>query len=152
MVTGKRIRGAIYLHKSALQILSAADRTRIESADRMTGFSWNVVRVARSEISLLDYANFDDDPFPSLRFSTLVREEGGHVVTRDYSARSNPPILHRKELLVSDDYPGRSDWVRATLRLVEAGAFADHHRIGTRDAWRRRLEELAIDERGEARQ
>jgi len=151
VATGKRIRGAIYLHRSALLVLSAADRARIESADRMTGSRWNVVRVARGELSLLDYADFDDDPFPSLRFSTLVREDGGHVVTRDYSARSNPPILHRKELLVSDDYPRRSDWVQATLRLMEAGAFADHHRIGTRAAWRRRLEELAIDERGEAR-
>lgn len=149
-MTGKRIRGATYLHRSALQALSAADRTRIEAADRMTGCSWNVVRVARGEISLLDYADFDDDPFPALRASTLVREANGQIVTRDYTARSNPPILHRKELLVGDDYPRRSDWVRATLRLVEAGAFADPHRIGTRDAWRRRLEELAIDERGEA--
>ncbi|WP_213981049.1 hypothetical protein [Sphingomonas sp. dw_22] len=150
-MAGKRIRGATYLHRSALQDLPATEQARVEAAASATGATWNVVRVAREEISLLDYADFDEDPFPSLHASALVRDDG-HVVARDYSARSNPPILHRKELLVGEDHPLRADWAETTVRLVKAGAFSDPHRIGTRDAWRRRLEELSIDEFGRVRQ
>lgn len=149
MARGKRVRGATYLHRSALSDLSRADRERIDAAALSTGVAWNVVRLSRDEVSLLDYVDFDDDPFPALRASTLVRNDGD-VVTRDYSARQNPPILHRKELLIGDDDPRCSKWTEATNRLVEAGAFADPHRIGTRNAWRRRLDELSIDELGMA--
>lgn len=148
MAVGKRIRGATYLHRSALWTLASGEQSRIEAATVLTGAEWNVVRVASGEISLLDYLNFDEDPFPSLRSSTLVRDNG-YIFRRDYSVRSNPPILHRKELLVGDDHPYRADWVTVTARLAEAGAFNNAHRIGTRDAWRRRLKELAIDELGE---
>lgn len=150
MPTGKRVRGATYLHRSALSALPDADRKRVDAAALSTGVAWNVVRVSRDDISLLDYADFDDDPFPALRASALVRP-GRNAVTRDYSARRNPPVLHRKELLVGDDHPLRSTWSAVTDRLVAAGAFADSHRIGTREAWRRRLEELSMDELGTAR-
>ncbi len=149
MTAGKRIRGATYLHRSALGTLTAPDQARVEMAARATGAVWNVVRVARSGVSLLYYADFDEDPFPALRASTLVHDDG-RIVSRDYAQRSNPPILHRKELLVSADHPHRSAWTSATTKLVRAGAFADSHRIGTREAWRQRLKELAIDEAGEA--
>lgn len=148
MTPGKRIRGATYLHRSALETLDAADQARVGSATGTTGAAWNVVRVARGEVSLLHYGDFEQDPFPALRASTIVHGDG-RVVTRDYSQRSNPPILHRKELLVHDDHPLRSAWSSATARLVQAGAFIDPHRIGTREAWRRRLRELAINEAGE---
>ncbi len=148
MVAGKRVRGAIYLHHSALGSLNAADQTRIGLAARTTGATWNVVRIARGEVSLLHYGDFEQDPFPTLRASTTVHVDG-RVVNRDYSKRPNPPILHRKELLVLDDHPRRSAWISATAKLVKAGAFVDPHRIGTREAWRRRLKELAIDESGE---
>ncbi len=148
MALGKRIRGATYLHYSALGSLDAADQKRIGLAIRTTGATWNVVRIAQGEVSLLNYGDFEQDPFPTLRASTTVHDDG-RVVTRDYSQRSNPPILHRKELLVRDDHPDRSAWITATAKLVQAGAFVDPHRIGTREAWRRRLRELAIDETGE---
>ena len=149
MTAGKRIRGATYLHQLALGTLTTADQTRVEMAESVTGAVWNVVRVARGEVSLLYYTDFDEDPFPALRASTLVYDDG-RVVRRDYAQRSNPPILHRKELLVSADHPHRSTWTIATVKLMQAGAFAAPHRIGTRDAWRQRLKELAIDEAGEA--
>jgi len=145
---GKRIRGATYLHRSALGTLDDANQARVRLATRTTGAAWNVVRVARGEVSLLHYGDFEVDPFPALRASTIVHDDG-RVVNRDYSQRFNPPILHRKELLVRDDHPHRSAWSSATARLVQAGAFVDPHRIGTREAWRRRLRELAIDETGE---
>lgn len=148
MTPGKRIRGSTYLHRSALESLDARDQARVVSATRTTSAAWNVVRVAQGEVSLLHYGDFEQDPFPALRASTIVHDDG-RIVTRDYSQRANPPILHRKELLVHDDHPHRSAWSSATARLVQAGAFVDPHRIGTREAWRRRLRELAIDEAGE---
>lgn len=148
MPAGKRIRGETYLHRTALPALSVPDRARVMSAAGSVNAKWNVVRVGRDDVSLLDYADFDEMPFPTLQASTLVRDDG-HIVARDYSARPNPPILHRKELLVGDGHPRRAEWALLTSRLLEAGAFADPHRIGTREGWRRRLAELGIDEFGE---
>lgn len=148
MAAGKRVRGATYLHRSALDVMPAADQARVEMAARATCAVWNVVRVARREVSLLHYANFEEEPFPALVSSTLFHDDG-RTVSRDYAKRTNPPILHRKELLVGDEHAQRSTWAKVTTKLEEAGAFADAHRIGTREAWRQRLIELAIDETGE---
>lgn len=147
MAVGKRIRGGIYLHRSALDVLPVADRKRVETAARATGALWNVVRVAPREVSLLQYGDFEEEPFPVLLSSTLV-QDCGRTVCRDYAQRINPPILHRKEMLVGEEYPQRSSWASVTTMLEEAGAFADPHRIGTREAWRQRLIGLAIDETG----
>ncbi len=34
----------------------------------------------------------------------------------DYTERANPPILHRKESFVAEDYPGREKFARLTRR------------------------------------
>lgn len=150
MGAGKHVRGSIYLHRSAVAELAVCDRSRIEQAASRAAMEWNVVRVGPEEISLLEYGDFEIDPFPSLRRSALVREEGP-VVVRDYTKSANPPILHRKELLVREDHPLRETWAAKTSALVEAGAFKDSHKVGTRDAWHRRLHDLDRDPSGALR-
>lgn len=144
MRTGKRVRGSLYLHRAALACLSPDDQSRIAAASQDCPFEWNVVRVARGELALLRYADFDGEPFPSLEASFSTRDGAETAVTRDYSARANPPVLHRKELLVSPDHPRRAEWEALTQHLLARGAFEDAHRIGTKTAWAARLASLGL--------
>jgi hypothetical protein len=51
--------------------------------------------------------DFENDPFPTLNGSWTVDPQNGAVSFRSYSSSLNPPILHRKELLVTADHPDR---------------------------------------------
>jgi hypothetical protein len=59
---------------------------------------------------------------------------------------ANPPVLHRKELLVEPDHPKVRQWASLTRHLLEAGAFGDLSRIGRKNAWRARLLEMGMKE------
>lgn len=149
MAVGKRVRGALYLHRSAIALLQSADAARAKALTEAVEFEWNVIRVSADGIALLLYANFDEDPFPVLAASLSKRDDGTGEVRRDYSLRSNPPVLHRKELLVQSTHPRWPEWSATTERLVLMGAFADAHRIGTRNAWAARLASLRITPTGQ---
>jgi hypothetical protein len=53
---------------------------------------------------------------------------------RNYSQSENPPILHRKELFVPVDYPGREMFARLT-EAEEAEGLLGGRRIGFRKQW-----------------
>lgn len=107
------------------------------------GFAWNVVRLGRSDVTLLDYASFDDDPFPALRASLKVDLRSGRRAARTFG-EANAPILHRKELLLPPGDARTQLWSGLTRALLDAGAFADNHRIGRRKPWQSRLDSLGL--------
>lgn len=99
--------------------------------------SANVVRFdADGRTALLVYERFDDEPFPPLAEAWLV-EPGGSVTRRRFG--DNPPILHRKELLLAADDPRRARSARLTAELEALGLFRDAGRIGRRRPWEERL-------------
>jgi DNA phosphorothioation-associated putative methyltransferase len=63
---------------------------------------------------------------------------------RDFSSSENPPILHRKELLLPRDDRRRPKFAALSDALDGLGMFVDNHKIGFRKAWQRRLEEAGI--------
>ena len=56
----------------------------------------------------------------------------------DFVDSQNPPILHRKETFVPDDYPGRDKFARLTAQEERAGLLDEARDIGTRQAWQAR--------------
>jgi hypothetical protein len=82
------------------------DKTsRVGEAEHVAGtLEWNVVKVEKSSVSLLLYESFDVD-FPALLVSVKVDLGTGAVSRIDYRGRENPPILHRKEVLLPPDDP-----------------------------------------------
>ena len=147
---GKRIGDGVYLHTSLLGEQTPALRDLVVAAVAMAGVGaadFNVVRVAlrQPEVALLDYPAFFEDPFPSLRMSWFVDLKVGRVATSNFSARENPPILHRKELLLARDHPNREFFARLTAALESCGAF-DHPScmIGRRLYWQNALASLDI--------
>jgi DNA phosphorothioation-associated putative methyltransferase len=98
----------------------------------------NVVKVNErtQAFSLLDYPDFDTDPFPALAASWVFSRIDTEVPSlRSYKTSANPPILHRKELLVQKDYPQRQNWVDITNQAELLGLFEDTSTIGFRLNW-----------------
>lgn len=52
----------------------------------------------------LTYEDFSAE-FPSLLESLTIDLNDGRIVSRSYRTRANPPVLHRKELLLGPDDP-----------------------------------------------
>ena len=143
---GKHVGGFSYYH-----VLLAAERKEVlaylvDLQHRMCGqpFEFNVVKLdGRSRVSFLRYGDFGA-PFPVL--IRVLSCDAVHGTAREisYSRRRNPPILHRKELLLPAGNPLVAKAVALTEILEGNGAFTDTKRIGTRDGWAARLASLGL--------
>jgi DNA phosphorothioation-associated putative methyltransferase len=131
---GKRIGGSLYVHRDALSLIGAA-ADPVEEADRLANSpNWNVAKIEKGSVSLLLYEPFDIE-FPALLESTKVSLGDGTASRTDYRKRVNPPILHRKELLLPPQDPRLPQFRALTRAAEEYGLFAHPNRIGTRAAW-----------------
>ena len=143
---GKHVGRLSYYHLSLVSRVAAAaaELGTICSTFHGTGFAYNVVKLdAGYRVSFLRYETFTA-AFPALLAALTCDLGRGAARRTDYAARRNPPILHRKELLLPADHPLVPDAVRLTERLERLGAFRDTRRIGTRAGWERNLASLAI--------
>ena len=140
-IPSKVIGGRTYVHVDALSLLDADTATRVVAAERLAQrgrrTEFNLVRIddAGPCIALLNYPAFDDDPFPALRESWLVDLDRATVGYRTYADSFNPPILHRKELLLPADHPRREEYAALTRTAESIGLFDEPRRIGYRRQW-----------------
>lgn len=92
-------------------------------------------------LSLLSYSDFDEAAFPELAASwTFGPGSIDSPSFRSYSSSLNPPILHRKELLLPLSDPDRPRWAIYTKTAEELGFFDDPITIGFRLNWQRAIE------------
>ena len=92
-------------------------------------------------LSLLLYEDLSTIPFPALLRSWTVHLDRDTFTLRDSTRQPNPPILHRKELLLPLDDPRREEFAHLTEVLEADGLFADTKRIGYRRQWEALLAE-----------
>ena len=149
---GKVTPSAIYVHVSVLNELPALLRVYEGCARALVGTveGANLIKLSREEpqVSYLGYPRFEDDPHPALERSVLCDLQALRVRTRDFSGHRNPPILHRKELFVGPDHPGRGKFERLTKAEERAGLYADPARIGTQDGWAEACATAGVELRG----
>jgi DNA phosphorothioation-associated putative methyltransferase len=144
---GKFVGGHLYLHTSALTLLPEKWRKLTEGAANLAGLrpdtDFNVVKLSNEadELSLLYYQDFLDDPFPCLRRSWRVSLARGTVVYRSYEESRNPPILHRKELLLPTSHPRQEEYRTTTSSAESLGLFNETNRIGFRAHWQAMIAE-----------
>ena len=106
---GKVVSGVRYAHESALPLLPNNEQKLIEKLSRSLGTEkiWNVVKLEiknPKNMSFLAYEDFSKTEFPAiLRSYKFIESEQTFKLTR-YNSQ-NPPILHRKELLLSPSHP-----------------------------------------------
>jgi len=154
---GKRVVDDIYLHISALPLLpSAQDRIGLHealaAAPSEAAAQANVIKFnsKSGRVALLHYPEFEQAPFPVLRASwSRSKGNGGDWSFRSYESSLNPPILHRKELLVTPDHPGRAGWARLTQTAEELGLFDETTTIGFFMNWERAIAEKGFQLVGE---
>lgn len=145
MSFGKVVADNLYAHVSLIPDLPEPIRSLVSEAESVAAerlVDWNLVKVhlGGGGVSFLDYADFDDAPFPELRRSLRVDLATRVVQERSYDAYANPPVLHRKETLLPPSHPRWVEFAALTFACEEAGLFDDTSAIGTRQGWRRALE------------
>lgn len=150
---GKRLPTALYVHESALHELPHVLRVYEGCARWLVGEvqGANLIKLAtnKAKVSYLEYPDFDRDPHPVLRRSTYVRIGALDVDERDYSDSENPPILHRKESLVADDYPLREKFARLSEQEERFHLLGEDTRaIGNLRGWQERLAARGVTLRG----
>lgn len=151
---GKRVADHLYLHVTALDNLTPATRGRIDAAALLAKVvadtDFNVIKLHENgeQLSFLAYDAFWDASFPVLSKSWRINLATGTVVYRDYAESRNPPILHRKELLLSAGDPRIPGYAALTRTAEALGLFDDPSRIGFREQWLTRIAQQGYALRG----
>ncbi len=148
---GKVLPTAVYVHRDIEpcrtgpmgQILAAlTERHAI-------GEEFNVVKFRRDapRISFLCYPQFFEAPHPSLEKSITVDLASGKSFRSGYGDNLNPPILHRKELLLAPGDPRARVYEALSAAEEQAGLYENTSIIGFRVNWERLLAArgLALD-------
>ena len=145
---GKHLPNALYVHSDALPNLDSIlrdyenqARKLVDNLDRAT-----IIKLGtdRPKISYLYYPDFDRDPHPQLHQSIVVDLTTAQVSVRQYHNSHNPPILHRKETFVSEDYPLYDTFAELTQEEVTLGLLDNSRHIGTLQEWTRLLLQQGI--------
>jgi DNA phosphorothioation-associated putative methyltransferase len=143
---GKTVHQRLYLHATALDLAPQSARDLLAQATTLASASANAFNVVRFDpsgesVALLNYPDFLDEAFPPLERSWKVTLSPGQVTYRTYADSLNPPILHRKELLLAPDHPRRPKFAKLTFDLESLGFFDDPVRIGFKLQWEKLLSE-----------
>lgn len=151
-LVGKLTPGSLYVHVSALQRLQPILRVYEGCARAYIGSveGANIIKLKYlwPQVSYLAYPDFDTDPHPALFASMVIPLRPPHMKYREYRDSSNPPILHRKETFLAEDYPLRDKFSRLTRQEERRGLYDNTHVIGTRNGWEAVLKERRLALRG----
>lgn len=118
------------LVKECFDIIPATERKNV-----------NVIRINNktNDISFLIYSDFFETSFPELIYSLKINFHGNTYVKKNFSTSFNPPILHRKELLLPPGHPSISTFSTLTEQLEAINLFEDSYKIGYKKQWEERL-------------
>ena len=138
---GKTTPNALYVHASALDTLPLLLRLYEGCARGYIGAieDTTLIKFGRDKfkVSYLSYPTFDKDAHPALQWSMVVPLQTFRVKKRRYDRSENPPVLHRKELFVRDDYPKHDLFARLTRSEERAGLLSSP--AGLQKQWREQL-------------
>jgi DNA phosphorothioation-associated putative methyltransferase len=144
---GKTVYTRVYFHVSALNDVEPALREKVQAAANIAGVRsgqhFNVCRVdlQSQTVALLDYPAFFELGCPLLRRSWKVDLSSQRATLRTYEGSLNPPVLHRKELLLPTKHPDVPGFGELTNQLQQLGVFEDPVRIGFKRQWEALLQE-----------
>ncbi|MFB2923877.1 DNA phosphorothioation-associated putative methyltransferase [Aerosakkonema funiforme] len=142
---GHKRPNALFIHVSALSELDYRLRIYEGCASRTIGRMDEVTLIKfhtkQPKISYLFYPDFDTEPHPKLHTSMHIDLRDLHVSYRDYSDSQDPPVWHRKETVLTPNYPGYEKFAKLSEQEENRGLFDDINAIKTLKGWERCLEE-----------
>jgi DNA phosphorothioation-associated putative methyltransferase len=125
---GQQRPNSLWVHVSALDQLDPLLRLYEGCAARTIGRpeEATVVKfhVQKPQITYLFYPGFDQEPHPALHTSMAIGLRDLHVRYRDYD-QDNPPLLHQKDQLVTEDYPGYAKFAKLSQQERKWGLLED---------------------------
>ncbi len=142
---GKKLPDSVYFHKDTFSDVPEALSKFIKivaKALKIEDSNWNLVKVFRNDfrLSLLNYPLFIEESYPALEQSVNVDlTKLSHRVT-SYSEQENPPILHRKETMVSKNHELYDHFCMITQEGEAAGLYENSRMIGFKNSWERLIE------------
>lgn len=142
---GKKLPDSIYFHRDIFPEIPetlAKFINIVAKALKIHDEDWNLVKVFRKDfrLSLLSYPNFFEDSYPSLEQSVNIDlNKLSHRVT-NYSIQENPPILHRKETMITSDHKYYDHFCMLTQEGEAAGLYVNSRMIGFKQSWARLIE------------
>ena len=149
---GKLLPDALYVHHTAVAHLPPVLRIYEGCARQLAGdvHRLTLLKLFRHHprVSYLAYDAFDRVAHPALQTSVVADLKHLRLHFHDYTRSANPPVLHRKERFVSDDYPARPRFARLTAREDRLGLLNPAATIGTRDGWLKTLANHRVTIRG----
>ncbi len=155
ITVGKKLPDAYYVHESAIKHLPG---NLIELTFKLIDHfnigdnNWNIIKFNSRDfkITLLNYPDFESDSYPSLNYSYTINIEKLFSREADYSKSENPPILHRKETFVDDDYPLAPLFKEITAEGEKIGLYEKTKSIGFKKNWERLISSKGykLDENG----
>ena len=139
---GKQLPDSVYVHNSSLSSVPeklAAITIKIADLLKISDDSWNIAKFNKRDfkLSLLNYPTFDSYAYPALNHSFTIDLAKLSVREASYKDSTNPPILHRKETFVADDYPLREEFYSITVEGECIGLYENTRAIGFKQSWDR---------------
>ncbi|MDB9527863.1 DNA phosphorothioation-associated putative methyltransferase [Oscillatoria sp. CS-180] len=148
---GQQRPNSLWVHVSAIDQLDPLLRLYEGCASRTIGRpeEATVVKfhVQKPQITYLFYPGFDKEPHPALHTSMAISLRDLHVRYRDYE-QDNPPLVHQKDQLVTEDYPGHAKFTKLSQQERKWGLLKDVKAIFDRRGWERCLTEHGAELRG----
>ncbi len=134
---GKVVGGARYLHVSAVPAELLAELRAEVAALGGPEDGFNVLKLVPDSprLSLLNYPSYFELAFPLLADSWTLDLAERRCEHRRYDLGRNPPVLHRKELLLRADDSRRVEFARLTAEAEYHGLFANPLIIGHKNQW-----------------
>lgn len=98
--------GSIFIHESMIPLLPSRVKAAVEACKSQTPNA-NVVRIKKNgkQLGFLFYPGFDEEAHPSPVREVIMNLNVGTRTTLEYSSLYNPPVLLRKDKLISKDHP-----------------------------------------------
>ena len=151
----KRVGRNVYVHRSAVEELPEALQEAVEHAGLGDPLpDWDVVRVSQdaSEVMFGRTTDWSRDPHPRLLESVTLKYRGRNRWERQWfvtAAREyeDPPLYHRKELMLPKGHHSRHVYERLTEQ-EEAAGLLGRSDIGRVSQWERALREAGYWLRG----
>lgn len=144
---GKHLPNNLYVHISALIFLDKCLQEYEKKArELINDYTFDLVKFNLDEpkISYLSYPDFEQNPHPALRQSIVVNLVENTYKIIDYSNSTNPPILHRKETFINNNYPLFDKFKYLTFVEEKLGLLDNVRYIGTQKEWQQLLNDHSL--------
>ncbi len=152
---GKQLPDSVYIHDSAISVLPeelSSLLMKIATALKVSSTDWNILKLYKRDfrVAFLSYPEFETYSYPPLKHSYTVDLSKITVRKSSYENSDNPPILHRKETFVKEDFPLRASFEDITAEGEKIGLYENTRIIGFKKNWERLISNKGyyLDENG----